>query len=221
MKKWVFFTIEGFIFLCILTLFSNDVSQELALTDRILVAMFFIAVMITVRNYYKHKNKPKNEFNKEQDITYDPQCEILLPSSNNKHEFLMYSKRPFLTPNELSFYNRIKELNNEYIVIPQVNLGAIINKFDSKYRNELFRNIDFGIFTKDFELLLLIELNDSSHNSYDRRDRDLKVKKILNDCQIKLIVFYTKYPNEKNYVLNRIRNEINSDYIKDDLDIML
>ena len=41
-----------------------------------------------------------------------------------------------------------------------------------------------------------------------KQDRDLKVKKICNDVNVKLISFYTKYPNEKNYVINRIEKEI-------------
>lgn len=34
------------------------------------------------------------------------------------------------------------------------------------------------------------------------------VKEICNSANIKLITFYTKYPNEKEYVLNRIISEI-------------
>lgn len=92
-----------------------------------------------------------------------------------------YIKRNFMTSTEIIFYNKIKELNDEYIVIPQVNLGTIIEKKTKGYRNELFKNIDFAIFSKDFK-----------------------------NANIKLITFYTKYPNEKNWVLNRIKNEISS-----------
>ena len=109
-----------------------------------------------------------------------------------------------MTASEFAFFKKIQELEAKYIIIPQVNLAAIIDKAKSKYHNELFRNIDFGIFSKEYELLLLIELNDASHNQIKRKDRDLKVKKILNDCNIPLLTFYTFYPNEKNYVLNRI-----------------
>ena len=109
-----------------------------------------------------------------------------------------------MTASEFAFFKKIQELEAKYIIIPQVNLAAIIDKAESKYHNELFSNIDFGIFSKEYELLLLIELNDASHNQIKRKDRDLKVKKILNDCNIPLLTFYTFYPNEKNYVLNRI-----------------
>ncbi len=125
---------------------------------------------------------------------------ISYPNINNVY----YETKPFLTTYEKEFYNKISSLNEEFIVIPQVNLAAIINKPNAKYRSELFRNIDFGIFSKNFELLLLIELDDKTHQAYKRRDRDLKVKKILDDCHIKLIKFYTYYSNEKDYVLKRI-----------------
>ena len=80
-----------------------------------------------------------------------------------------YIKRNFMTSTEIIFYNKIKELNDEYIVIPQVNLGTIIEKKTKRDRN-----------------------------LYD----------ICKNANIKLITFYTKYPNEKNWVLNRIKNEI-------------
>ncbi len=115
-----------------------------------------------------------------------------------------YLRKNIMTANEFAFFKKIQELETKYIIIPQVNLAAIIDKTGSKYHNELFKNIDFGIFSKEYELLLLIELNDASHNQIKRRDRDLKVKKILNECNIPMLTFYTFYPNEKNYVLNRI-----------------
>lgn len=72
------------------------------------------------------------------------------------------------------------------------------------FRNELFRNIDFGIFDQNFNLLLLIELNDNTHAQNNRKARDIKVKELLNSCQIKLLTFYTSYANESNYVVERV-----------------
>ena len=107
-----------------------------------------------------------------------------------------------MTIYERKMYNIIKKLENEYTIIPQLNLAAIINKKNNnKYYSELFRNIDFAIFDKELEnILLLIEINDKTHNEYKRKDRDLKIKKICND--------YTNYPNEEEYVINRILKEI-------------
>ena len=132
-------------------------------------------------------------------------------SNSSPSPFNEYSKKEFLTKTEYDFYLKLLDLEPDYRVIPQVNLATIIKKNNGGYINELFKNIDFAIFDKDLkEVLLFIELNDSSHNKTNRKDRDLRVKKICNDAGIKLITFYTSYPNEKQYVANRIKNEINN-----------
>lgn len=126
---------------------------------------------------------------------------------------ISYVPKRFLSNNEYNFLNKFIDLENELHIniVPQVNLASIIDKVsDSRFHNELFRNIDFGIFNADYsKLLLLIELNDESHNNYHRKKRDIKVRDICNKAGIKLITFYTKYSNEKEYVKSRIIKELN------------
>ncbi|MGN1312522.1 MAG: DUF2726 domain-containing protein [Bacilli bacterium] len=135
---------------------------------------------------------------------------LLQEEKEERRKDTIYIQKPIMTEYEYRFYQILKELENKYIIIPQLNLAAVIKKVNNnRYYNELFRNIDFAIFSKDYKkLLLLIEINDQTHDRYKRQDRDLKVKKICNDVNAKLISFYTKYPNEKNYVINRIEKEI-------------
>lgn len=123
---------------------------------------------------------------------------------------IKYEKKPIMSDYEIMFYNRMKDLETEYNIVPQLVLSSVVDKKSKqKYRSELYRIIDFAIFSKDYsKLLLLIELNDNTHNQRKRKDRDLKVKKICNSAKIKLITFYTKYPNEKYYIINRIKKEI-------------
>jgi len=130
----------------------------------------------------------------------------------NDKEETIYALKPIMSDYERKFYNVLKELENDYIVVPQLNLASVIKKVNNnRYYSELFRNIDFAIFSKDYtKLLLLIEINDKTHNTKKRKDRDLKVQKICDDVNVKLIKFYTSYPNERNYILNRVINEINS-----------
>lgn len=124
----------------------------------------------------------------------------------------VYTIKSLMTKYERYFYDILVELEDELNikVMPQVNLASIINKEgNDKYRNELFRNIDFGIFSKDYkDILLLIEINDKTHNNYDRRKRDIKVDNIVSNAGIKLIKFYSNYPNKKDYVKQKIRDEI-------------
>lgn len=123
---------------------------------------------------------------------------------------IKYEKKSIMSDYEIMFYNRMKDLETEYNIVPQLVLSSVVDKKSKqKYRSELYRIIDFAIFSKDYsKLLLLIELNDNTHNQRKRKDRDLKVKKICNSAKIKLITFYTKYPNEKDYIINRIKKEI-------------
>ncbi len=123
----------------------------------------------------------------------------------------IYKLKPIMSQYEYKFYNILKELEPNYAIIPQLNLASIIYKENNnRYYNDLFRNIDFAIFTKDLKRpLLLIEINDATHEQYKRKDRDLKVQNICNTIGIRLIKFYSTYPNEKDYVLRRVINELN------------
>lgn len=123
-----------------------------------------------------------------------------------------YTEKKFITKQERYFFNIFKELEKELniIVHPQLNLASIINKCGGKYRNELFRNIDFAFFSKDYEkLLFLVEVNDKTHLKYKRRKRDNRVKEICSDANIKLIIFDTRYDNTKEYIINRIKKAYN------------
>ncbi|MDR3263640.1 MAG: DUF2726 domain-containing protein [Clostridiales bacterium] len=131
----------------------------------------------------------------------------------NEYQKTYIAKDNLLTECEKIFFEKLKKLFNEkYIVQPQINLATIIKKESTdKYINELFRNIDFGIFNKEYKLLILIELNDSSHLEPKRYERDKKVKEITQAAQIPLITFWTDKPNEENYIYNRIINIISKE----------
>lgn len=124
----------------------------------------------------------------------------------------IYKEKSLMTNKERYFYNILRELEPSYKIIPQVNLASVITKMNNKsYFNDLFRNIDFAILNSDLSrVLLLIEIDDETHNSYKRIKRDNKVNKICKDANIKLIHFYTKYSNNKNYVQERVMKELSN-----------
>lgn len=132
--------------------------------------------------------------------------------SEEETKDINYDKKNLMSDYEKNFYLKIRDLKNNYEIVPQLALASVIKKTSKyKYQNELYKIIDFAIFSKDYdELLLLIEINDNSHNKIERKERDLKVKKICQNANIKLITFYTKYPNEKEYIIKRIKSEIES-----------
>ena len=139
------------------------------------------------------------------------------PQNNSKSKIqpsqTKYQSKQLMSEYEKYFYEILsKNFAQDYIITPQVNLASIIEKikdFPKQYQNELYRNIDFGIFDKTtMKPLLLIEINDKTHNQPDRIKRDLKVKEICNQANIKLITFYTKYDNKPNYIVSWIKKEL-------------
>lgn len=117
-------------------------------------------------------------------------------------------KSSLMTRMEKEYYATIKAILPEegYILQPQVNLATIINKIsDERFQNELYRNIDFCIFDSDFKPLVLIEINDQTHNTEkSRQARDYKVKDICQSANIPLVTFWTQYGINAEYIKKRI-----------------
>ena len=79
--------------------------------------------------------------------------------NSNKHKTInnyQYQQKTFLTNYEKYFFQIFRDLEDELPIKihPQLNLNSVIDKIsNTKYRNELFRNIDFAIFDKDYSTL--------------------------------------------------------------------
>ncbi len=125
-----------------------------------------------------------------------------------------YTKKESLTTEcENKFYKILKDnFSEKYEIHPQVPLSSIIEKqknFNKQYQNELYRVIDFGIFSKDsLKPLLLIEINDKTHKTKERIERDNKVKEICDIAIIELLTFWTEYQNTEKYIVNRIKTSL-------------
>lgn len=120
-------------------------------------------------------------------------------------EKTIYKKKNIMTDYEYKFYLILKELEKyNYKVIPQVNLATIVKKVNNKkYYTELFRNIDFVIFNEGLtDVLLLIEVNDATHNTKKRKSRDIKVKSICANAGLNLITFITTKNNNNIEAVN-------------------
>lgn len=116
-----------------------------------------------------------------------------------------YKKKKIMTDTEKTFYNRLKVLLPDgYLLFPQINLQSIIDIEEKpRFKNELFRNIDYGIFDeKTLELKLLIELNDYYHNINNKtKNRDKKVKKLIKEAGYNLTSFWLNKPNKDEYII--------------------
>lgn len=117
-------------------------------------------------------------------------------------------KQYFLTKNEKDLFlllHSLEELQNFYI-FPQLHLSTLLQVKDEardmmgkfEYINKLF--VDFVIFDKNLNPVVVIELNDQSHLWNSRKSRDQFVVKALEDSNIPLLTINTIDSYQKNTV---------------------
>lgn len=131
--------------------------------------------------------------------------EIIKKTNDN-----VYIQKLLFTHNELMIYKKLKNIvKDKYIVQAQIPLSAVVKKIsNTKYANELYRTIDFGIFDEIGKVKVLIELNDKTHLSQERQERDRKVKEILKEAGIPIITLWTNKENSEEYILEKIKEVV-------------
>ncbi|UYF72059.1 DUF2726 domain-containing protein [Acinetobacter ursingii] len=109
-----------------------------------------------------------------------------------------------LTMNEQPMFKKLRDtLEPEFVVLSQVSFGAILWTRYKSVRNRFNRKIvDFVICDKGFNVIAVIELDDSSHKGKEERDseRDL----LLNEAGI--TVFRYKLTPESSKILEDIKS---------------
>lgn len=88
-------------------------------------------------------------------------------------------KKPPLTEREQSMYFRLTQTFPELIVLAQVAMSAVLDSKEKGVRNTFDRKvIDFVLCSKAFEVMAVIELDDSSHRGKEAKDanRDAMLK---------------------------------------------
>jgi len=80
-------------------------------------------------------------------------------------------RKAVLTPNEQAMYNRLNQALPDLIVLAQVSFGALLNAKNQTTRNTFDRKIaDFVVCDRAFQVLAVIELDDSSHKGKEVQD---------------------------------------------------
>lgn len=119
-----------------------------------------------------------------------------LKTRKEKTEHLPYTKKQyFLTNNERSLLAVIEKIvDNRYYIFPQVHFSKIIyaqgqQNFKNPYFNKIDRkSADFVLFDKqNVSPVLVIEVDDASHNRPDRIERDGFIDRVLERCGIPIV----------------------------------
>lgn len=153
-----------------------------------------IKIIIKTKNNIKSINKIKVK-NNAKDI-YNTNNEI--NSDYIRKENFPYRKKYLLTKNELKFYKCLKIIADELnlCVLSKIRLADLIEIYGHKNNSEYFKyfgkikakHIDFALAKKEnLEIILLIELDDFSHNRQDRKSRDEFINEVCKQCNYKIL----------------------------------
>lgn len=143
---------------------------------------------------------------------YANMCCMEEDAEDEDGEYLYERKPSLVTRNEMEYLKCIKAVLPEGCLIQaQANLASFIKRTDNaKFQNELYRNVDFIITDLSYCPLLVIEINDQSHLTQDRRKRDEKVTHICEEAGIPIIKLWTSYGVNPEYIKKRITETLSS-----------
>lgn len=131
--------------------------------------------------------------------------EVIIKSNNYKED---YEKKEYLlTPTELKFYKLLKTITDElnYTLFTQIALYEIVNCKNFKNFNKIkSKSIDFIITEKNCKIKLCIELDDKTHNTNKRIERDTFINDMFKELDIKLL----RIPVQNFYNLEELKQKI-------------
>lgn len=161
-----------------------------------LLPQFFMIIILSIF-FLKYGNRARN--GKAEHIIDLPSDRIKpksLSSENNKELDFDYKKKQYLlTKSEHDFFNTLSQvIENQLYIFPQVHLSDLFEHkiYGQNWRGALNhiqrKSVDFVICDKEYlKPLCAIELDDSSHNTQDRADRDETVEEIFKNANLPLI----------------------------------
>ena len=120
---------------------------------------------------------------------------------------LPYTKKPYLMTNAEREFFKVLHLavQDKYYIVPQVQLSKIVEvkgkeKWHYEYKNKInLKSVDFVLFDKEyFTPQVVIELDDSSHEREDRKERDVFVDSVMEKISIRIVHIKTSYKYDVN-----------------------
>lgn len=152
------------------------------------------------KRYPKHQEYASNESKKQ------------LPN------FYPYERIPLFSSNERQFYYPLRDVATRmgYILFAKVRIADIvkvkghINNFNVYFGYISQKHVDFVLCSQNLNVVLVIELDDSSHLEENRKDRDKLVDGVFDEAGIKIIHIVTSEINTSEYSIETyITNCIN------------
>jgi hypothetical protein len=122
--------------------------------------------------------------------------------------FQPYFRRRFLLSKpEKYFYNVLREVFESYTILAKVRLADLVgadkrhSAWQANFNRIRSKHVDFVICDAWLCPLIAVELDGSSHQRFDRRQRDQVVDQILKDASLEIV----HVPRQKRYFHKEIR----------------
>lgn len=116
-----------------------------------------------------------------------------LSTKNSKQQPAPIKPKRILTLNEQPTFNRLREALPQHIILAQVAFSALITTKDYATRNRFNRKIaDFVVLDKAYNVIAVVELDDSSHNGREQEDANRDA--MLHEAGYK-VIRYKRTPN--------------------------
>ncbi|WRS28109.1 DUF2726 domain-containing protein [Oscillospiraceae bacterium MB08-C2-2] len=124
----------------------------------------------------------------------------------------LYKKREFLSPNELSFYSDLLKVGRllELTVFTKVRLADVIEPITGQdnwmgsFNKIKSKHVDFVLCNSVADPVLVVELDDSSHNREDRIERDHFVDYALKSSGVPVLHVFDSFE-----LADKIRQKLN------------
>lgn len=133
--------------------------------------------------------------------TWEPPKSDPLPYSRQKY---------FFSAAERSFYEVLWRITPDHTVFAKVRLADLVyvskgaTSSQSHFNRIRSKHVDFVICDRDLAPLVVVELDDSSHDRADRKSRDLFVDAVLAAASLPIV----HVPAQRGYALDAIRQSL-------------
>ena len=143
---------------------------------------------------------------------------LVIGFSGKKNKPVQYKSKLLLTKHEFWFYNSLKKVTESFglQILAKIRLADLVDPMPNADRKEWYRDfakvqskhIDFAV-CDNMKVILLIELDDKSHERTERQERDNFVNEVLSSAGYTLIRTYGETDAIKQALEEKMRSKIN------------
>lgn len=176
--------------------------------EAIFTSIIFIGIIIVLvracrkysSRYRKKPRTPQTLQPEEENLIYDEELERELDEVVKEIEYTEYIRNSYspkwmFTQNEKRAYYKLKEIASklDLVVFAKVRLFDLVTPIRKhpKYKTNLYKiqakHVDFVLTKQNLVAKYVIELDDNSHDTAERKERDKFVNTVLETCGYRIL----------------------------------